>query len=204
MANPIPDSVKVIFGLDLSLTATGYCVCAADSPEFTILDLQTVKTSPLDGGTFTRIQKIVHGLENAGAFKPHTVFTAIEDLAFGFAGAFLILCELGGVIRYEHFRRGMDWVDISPPTGKKHATGKGNTQKNMIPMLVGQKYATELLQAGFQIKDDNQADAISMCHLGWLLYRHSHNLVIRPEVSKDTLSTLKKLSEKVVIPKKPV
>lgn len=42
------------------------------------------------------------------------------------------LAELGGIVRHSLWRRGIDWLDISPSTLKKVATGKGNASKDEV------------------------------------------------------------------------
>ncbi len=178
-----------IAGLDLSLTGTGTCMADSETNEFSLHTIGTIKTSPKDGILYARIKMILDKLESLGVFDPiKTKLIAIEDYAFGRADrGILDRAELRGIILWHIQEAGIPRILISPSTVKKWATGKGQIKKDMVPMHVRQKYATHLLQAALEIKDNNQADAIPIGDIGYTYLQWTQGK-IAPD--KDLLKTL--------------
>jgi crossover junction endodeoxyribonuclease RuvC len=66
---------------------------------------------------------------------------------------------LHGVIRYGLYRRGIPYLLVAPGQVKKFATGKGNSEKNLVIRAVFQRF-------GIEADDDNAADAVTLLHIG--------------------------------------
>ena len=152
-----------IVALDISLTGTG--ICSTLSPtDFQIKSFATIKTSPKNGSLHDRFLLILQRMEEFGVFDPlQTSLVGIEDYAFGRCDrGILDRAELRGIIRYELFKLKIPNILIAPQSMKKFVSGKGNTPKDLIPMWVAKKFATELLSCGLELSDDNQADAVGL------------------------------------------
>lgn len=113
-------------GLDLSLTSTG--VAAPDGSLHIIASKQR---------GIERVVDIAHNaLHLIGALSVDhrgVDIVAIEGYSFSSRNSHAhALGELGGVVRYELWARGVPWVDIPPATVKKYATGKGNATKDQV------------------------------------------------------------------------
>lgn len=141
-----------VIGLDLSLSATG--VCHADG----VTQAIKVKTRGME-----RLADIRNLVDH---YTLGTDLIVIEGYAMGTArqaGTYAI-GELGGVIRLHLFELGRRYIDISPATLKKYATGKGNAKK--VDMAVA-----AMKRANLEFRDDNQCDAWWLRQAGicWLL-----------------------------------
>lgn len=131
--------MKVI-GLDLSLTATGYC--HPDGRTETLSSKQRGMARILD-----ICDAVVDRLGDVGEVP----LVAIEDYAFSRGGHAHETGELGGVIKYVLMQCAQPYVLIGPSALKKFATSKGNANK--IAMAVA---AAKL---GQEFTDDNCCDA---------------------------------------------
>lgn len=139
-------------GLDLSLTGTGICVI---DEQGIVHVTQTLKTK-LKG--FERLQFIRKStLAIIEVFKP--IFTCIEGYSMGSrAGQAFSIGELGGIIKYSLWGRGVPFKDVAPTQVKKFGTGKGNCAKDEIMMKVYKEY-------GFEAKDNNCADSFVLAQI---------------------------------------
>jgi len=79
------------------------------------------------------------------------VFEAVRHAAPGMQGALVVGAELQGVLKVWCEVDGIEYRGYSPSEIKKHATGKGNTNKQMMLDLAREKWG--------HIEDDNEADA---------------------------------------------
>ena len=157
-----------IIGIDPSLTATGISVWS--DKELKLLSLHTVKSDPKTGHLYIRVQRILDKILSLDI--DNVEILAIEGISFGsFGRGYSNLCELQGIIRNTLWLKGKKVLIFPPSTVKKHLTGKGNTQKNMIPMAAQKKYGNLLIESNLEILDDNQADALAIGHLGWLFHQ---------------------------------
>jgi crossover junction endodeoxyribonuclease RuvC len=84
----------------------------------------------------------------------------IEGFSYGSRGAGVSYqYGLGWIIR-EHLLMGLiDFVEVSPNTLKKFATGKGNAAKNLVMKDVYKRY-------GFENDSDNIVDAYVLAQIG--------------------------------------
>lgn len=85
------------------------------------------------------------------------VFEAARHAAPKMQGALVVQTELQSVIKVYCHDHGIEYRGYSPSEIKKHATGKGNANKDAMLATAREKWPL----AG--IEDDNQADAL------WLL-----------------------------------
>jgi Holliday junction resolvasome RuvABC endonuclease subunit len=198
----------MILGIDLSITSTGFC-SVEDSETFTIREIGSIITKPkkklIRGGPDVevslqeRITEILEKLKSVGLQEAN--FILIEDYAFGAVGrGATMLAELQGIVRYHLYHSSRYWKTITPQTVKQHGTGKGNTKKNMVPMLVAQKFAHELLDNSIILEDDNQADAFSLAHLAWLYHRTINDLPISTAITAYSHDLIKKVVERPIGP----
>ena len=144
-----------ILALDLSLTQTGYAFEArrTDTGYEDDIMLSGVIRSRQKG--WERISDIRHHVMQYASAADVVV---IEGYSFGSQGrAVYQIAELGGVIRYSLWMRKIPYVEVSPSTLKKWATGKGNCGKDEM-------IASAIRRHGFEGANNNEADA-------FLLYR---------------------------------
>ncbi len=143
----------MIYALDLSLRATGWALSEGDGP--------------VQFGTFPK-SKWDHD-RRRGEIAAH-VFSKIpescvdpliliENFAFGAVNKAHDIGMLHGVIRYGLYRRGIPYLLVAPGQVKKFATGKGNSEKNLVIRAVFQRFNIEA-------DDDNAADAVTLLHIG--------------------------------------
>lgn len=138
-----------ILALDLSLTAAGWCLNRESG----------VIKSRLKG--WERVAEITSEVY-AKTFGVDLV--VIEAPAYRAQGnAIWHLAELGGVVRFWLWQHRITTVEISPPTLKKFACGKGNVGKDeMIAAAIRRFY--------FGGSDNNEADA----YLLWCMAREAY------------------------------
>jgi crossover junction endodeoxyribonuclease RuvC len=150
--------VGAIFGIDPSLTSTGYCV--RDNGK--TYAIGTILPKKLRG--VERLLYIEKQLDELCISHLHTGdirdLVVIEGYSFGSQGrAIFQIGELGGVIRrYLHLME-IPWVEVSPASLKKFVTGKGNTKKEHIMMHVLKRW-------GVECNNNNEADAFGLAMIG--------------------------------------
>lgn len=143
----------MIYALDLSLRATGWAISEGDGP--------------VEFGTFPK-SKSDHD-QRRGEIAAHVFskipescvdpLVIIENFAFGAVNKAHDIGMLHGVIRYGLYRRGIRYLLVAPGQVKKFATGKGNSEKNLVIRAVFQRFNIEA-------DDDNAADAVTLLHIG--------------------------------------
>ena len=152
--------VRVV-GLDLSLTKTGI----ADEDGTRTLSPGVGRVGPERLDWFRdRIVKEIHGADTSGprcfdCFLPtiygrHPGLVVLEGYSLGTArqqSHAHALGELGGIVRWTLWDLGIPYVDVSPATLKKYATGKGNAGKDAVLIAAVKRLAP--------VGDNNQADA---------------------------------------------
>jgi len=142
---------------------------------------------------YERYETILTELQKEGLITSPLV--AIEDFAFTGNNS-TQLAELQGIVRFNRYLLDLPFVAVPIGSNKKLGTGKGNTPKKMCPMMIYQRYVNELLLFGKEIQNDNEADAIPLCHWGWLVYRKLAKLPVKTKLPKDLAATLDKLCSK--------
>lgn len=147
----------ITVGLDMSLTGTGFCILTDDKCE-----IKTIKTKPADfKNILVRLQFITDEVFKSLPSLPDVII--IEDYFTpqnkAQIGAALNLVALGTLIRIRLYQAGLKFIVVNNQQVKKWITGKGNAQKSMIIKEVYKKL-------NIDAKDDNQADACVMAHIG--------------------------------------
>lgn len=130
-----------VIGLDLSLTATGFA------------DGTTTITITSGSSGMARLQSLRDQIVNRCR---HARLVAVEGYSMGTArqpSRAHALGELGGVIRLALWEEGVDYIDVSPASLKKYATGHGNAAKDEV-------LASAIRRLGYEGHDHNQADAL--------------------------------------------
>lgn len=130
-------------GLDLSLRATG--IAHVDG------HVEVVRTGHLRG--MTRLHVVRSHVSDALAQEPQLV--AIEGYAFGAHGrAVISLGELGGLVRYETWRRDIRYVEVTPLQLKKYATGYARGVSKTAMVIAARD------RLGYEGESDDEADAL--------------------------------------------
>jgi Holliday junction resolvasome RuvABC endonuclease subunit len=156
--------VKVL-GVDLSITATG--VANTDGT------LETLKTK-LRGPAF--LDWISRQIEIR---SDDADLVALEGYSYGSRGrAIFQIGEMGGIVRWNLWSRGIPFAEIPPSSLKKYATGKGNANKDVV-------IVEAVKRLDLSPSDNNQADA------AWLramaLDRFGQAIVVIPQVNRQAL-----------------
>lgn len=153
----------ISIGLDLSLAKTGVVILEDGNVIFSGL----VKSPPQGSSPLQetiRIIKIADQIDkiikdNLGTKDPSVVM--IENLAF-MARNTTALTQLAGLnhlVRTRFVTLGWPFVMVAPSSLKKFITSKGNSDKNLMMMVVFRDY-------GFESIDDNECDAYSLAICG--------------------------------------
>jgi len=106
-----------------------------------------------------RLHELASALErHLRVFPPLPDLVAIEGYTLEVPGkrALVILGELGGVLRLRLFELGIRYIEVSPTSVKRHATGNGRADK--------QRMIDRAHELGAAVTNDDEADA-------WLLRR---------------------------------
>jgi crossover junction endodeoxyribonuclease RuvC len=145
--------MTTIYGLDLSLTQTGWA-----SPTRT----GTYKPRGITGTerlNWIR-NRIIDMITCHPGGQPHVV---IEGYAYGARHQAHQIGELGGAVRLALFDRDIPFTEVSPSTLKKLATGKGNSNKYGV-------MAAATKRLGYEGTNDNEADALWLRQYGLHLF----------------------------------
>ena len=147
----------IAVGLDLSLTATGYCNYNGEC--------RTIKLP--DKG----VARLAHARLWAQTLNalcdPELV--AVEGYSYNDRQKAHDMGELGGVVRLTLHDLLIPYIDVSPPTLKLYATGKGNAPKDLV-------YGAAI-RHGSPATDNTQGDA-------WWLWCIACHLLGHPQVEE--------------------
>lgn len=140
----------MLYGIDLSLTATGFASCSpSDSPS-----LETIGFNKLTDEA--RLAAIVDAVLSR-IKQPRLV--AIEGLALGSkTGLSAERCALHYMVRVALWESKIPFVIVAPSSLKKFATGSGVGEKSLVIREVYRRW-------GVEAKDDNQADAATLSYI---------------------------------------
>jgi crossover junction endodeoxyribonuclease RuvC len=142
----LPYSDKLYIGIDQSLTCTS--VAFFKEQKIEVYQIRTgtngIARLHLIQGQF---RQLLEGEKPGGV--------AIEGYAFGANGRVFGLGELGGLLRLETYQKGYRMIEVPPTTLKKHLTGQGNVQKQVMIKELFKKYDIDT-------NDDNDCDAIAL------------------------------------------
>lgn len=89
----------------------------------------------------------------------HPTLVVMEGFSFASRGKHTEIGGMAWMVRYALWERGIDYVVVTPGQLKKFALGKGVGEKDQITKEVLKRF-------GLDAADDNQADAIVLCHIG--------------------------------------
>lgn len=148
-----------VTGIDLSYAGTGLAYRHVDEDDNVGVATRTLHVA--GGERFARIAAIRDTiLDVIAPMRGVDELVVIEGYSFASKGsATRDLAELGGVVKMELIERGIEYVDIAPPTLKKFATGNGHATKAQVISCATQR-------AGLIFGDDNQADAFWLYVMG--------------------------------------
>jgi crossover junction endodeoxyribonuclease RuvC len=144
----------VVVGIDLSLTGTGWCVLKINQDGQTDTRKSGVVASKLKG--MARLNEILEALDKE---IPAGAAVYIENYGFGSKGQVVYQGELGGIVRYHLWKKGIKYTNVPPTVAKKWLTGKGVCEKSLILKELFKKYKIDL-------DDDNEADATVLALIG--------------------------------------
>lgn len=135
-----------VVGLDLSLTATGIAL-----PDGTTATL----TTKLRG-----CERLIDLRNRCRKACELADLAVVEGYSFGSRNSHAhALGELGGVVRVALHVASVRFVEVSPSSLKKYATGKGNANK-------GEMLAAAIRRLDYQGASDNEADALWLRAMG--------------------------------------
>ena len=152
----------ISLGLDLSLCSSGVIVLKNDKIILQkIIKSKPVGDKPID--ELKRIQKIVNEIENVVSDYNPTV-SVIEGMAFMAKNttALVQLSALNYMTRAMLADYRVPFYICAPTTLKKFITGKGNTDKEVLMMVVYRDYNEQLL-------NNNLVDAFGLSLIGLAL-----------------------------------
>jgi Holliday junction resolvasome RuvABC endonuclease subunit len=157
-----------IIGLDLSLTAPGYCVVDPREfgkypPEAQKVSITTGVLQP-QGRGLDRMdwicRQVLRLLPAADATGHAEVVVYIEGFSFGSKGAALYeIAGLGYIVRLALQYRGVKVVEVAPSQLKRFATGAGNAKKEIIIREVFKRWK-------FEAATNDEADAYVLGRIG--------------------------------------
>jgi Holliday junction resolvasome RuvABC endonuclease subunit len=144
-------AAPVVVGLDLSLTSTGIAF-----PDGTVA---TIKTRGLSGPA--RISQVRR--EILVDIPDDIELVVIEGYAYNSHTAHAHeLAELGGVVRHTLWAEGVPYLDVSPNSVKKYATGNGHANKIAV-------YGAAQKRLGYEGDSHDEADALWLRAVGCAL-----------------------------------
>lgn len=148
-------------GIDTSFTGTGFAIKDDSLSKEKQFTWKTIKTKPEDFKDDT--DRIIHiRNEIIKSIPSDTDKVFIEDVFVGHgpsAGASLRLALLAGCVRAGLRDAGIKFDIVQPKMVKKHLTGNGNAQKDMMIMTVYKRF-------GIEVSNNNEADACALADMG--------------------------------------
>jgi Holliday junction resolvasome RuvABC endonuclease subunit len=157
---------RLVFGIDISLTATGLCA-ASGLARSTVGSGLTVETASIRVGTSIRgparlatlSRAIWQWMQARQEARPGDLYV-VEGYAFSRSHAHS-MGEIGGCVRKLIWESGGNLLIVPPSVLKKFVTGKGAGEKSAVIKHVYQRW-------GFDSDDDDQCDAFGCAVIGLL------------------------------------
>jgi Holliday junction resolvasome RuvABC endonuclease subunit len=162
----------IILGLDLSLTGTGMCVVESNAGDGKGL-LATINTTAK-----TRTEDRLISIRRTIAQASNGADAAIiEGLSYGsVGGAQAERSALHWMVRVDLYQLGVPYVVVTPMSLKKFVCGTAKAEKSMMIREVFRRWNVEA-------KNDNEADAAALAHLGLVYYGQAeHQTIAQQEV----------------------
>lgn len=155
--------VRCILGIDPSLSSTGYAYRHDSQPY----------TGRIDSGKLKAAHRIVYVRNQLSRVldvaRPTTV--VYEDYAMGARGNNMFhIGELGGVLKTLFWERGIDVMLVSPTALKKIIAGRGDADRGKAGRLKPMMRKALLDKFGFDIDQNDEADALALMLTGELRY----------------------------------
>lgn len=180
-------------GVDLSLTSPAVCVFSGsefkvDACDFFYLtdkkkyELFIPGTSTISGELFKpynceqqRYDNIANWVLNL-ATRNAATHVFIEDYSFGSTGRVFNIAENCGLVKHKLWSAGIAFTTIPPTVIKKHATGKGNSNKEVLQDHFSQKTGLDIKALlGMTEKQWNPSsdiiDSYFICGCGYESYK---------------------------------
>jgi Holliday junction resolvasome RuvABC endonuclease subunit len=161
-----------VLGVDLSLTSTGLAHVHG-----------TAETIEPDAEGHQRVEAIVAAVTEALSEGPELVVIERSVIIPNHISSAREIIELGGIVRWELWRAGITYLDVSPSTVKKYATGNGKADKLRVIRAAEHRL-------GYEGDSSDEADALWLRALGWGVL--GIPLVELPLVHLDALKVLHK------------
>lgn len=179
---------NVCIGIDRSLNSTGIAVVSKG---------KLVYQSEISPGVFgdERLIVVVKAVMEIveKVYQRATPLIVMEDYAFARANQAHQIGEMGGVMKAAFSQKDYPYLQVAPQALKKYVTGKGNTNKAMMPMKVLKKF-------GVEPKGGDAADAIGCAFFGYNAFQylmgHGKYTVAETETFDTFLSLEKKKRKK--------
>ena len=162
----------IVLGLDLSLTGTGMCGVESNAGDGKGL-LATINTTAK-----TRTEDRLISIRRTIAQASNGADAAIiEGLSYGsVGGAQAERSALHWMVRVDLYQLGVPYVVVTPMSLKKFVCGTAKAEKSMMIREVFRRWNVEA-------KNDNEADAAALAHLGLVYYGQAeHQTIAQQEV----------------------
>lgn len=169
--------MRVIIGLDLSLTSTGVVVLTGEN---SISKIENFVLTSKNRGVIRLNNYADHTLELMAKYEPDLV--VIEGYAFGRPNQMAALGELGGVVKNLFYNYGQEYIIVPPTRLKKFVCGRGNAKKDEMRLEVYKRW-------GFEAKTDDEIDAYGLARIGRAYLDLDKDLI---KAQKEVIEDLKK------------
>ena len=176
-------------GLDLSLTASGV-VLIHEAGE--IVKQEVVKSKPVGKKPIDELNRILGIRDRIMAIVEHDSHRSLIKMSCIEAPAYMAkgtsLVQLGALsffVREALMTRGIPFLLVAPTSAKKHLTGSGKGDKNIILMETYKRY-------GGVIMNDNVADALTEAHIARQFCMTGLEQAKLPKFQQEVIALLKK------------
>ena len=156
--------MSVVVGIDASLTGTAICV-AEDGK---VKKDWVITTDKKGVERLCFIEKeLISILNHCASYQLRINLCIIEGYSFASRGNALIqMGELGGIIRKLLYELNISYLEITPQSLKKFATGKVNSKKDEVMLQVYKKW-------GHECTNSDQADAYVLAKMAYHIYNQT-------------------------------
>lgn len=124
-----------IIGIDRSLSSTGIAILRDGK----IIHQRELKIKKFGADRLVAIGNAVIGILS----KFPGALVCMESYSYNSKGHVFELGELGGVLKAFMHIRNRPYLEVEPTTLKKYVTGKGNADKNLIPVFLLKRFGIE-------------------------------------------------------------
>lgn len=139
-------------GLDISLTATGFCLIDDD---YSIIESCTLKFEQTDIERLYLLDKKFQTLIQ----NRNILLACIEGYAYQDTGRIAEIGELNGILKLDLFKEGIKYITVAPLQLKKYICGTGkDIKKELIILDIFKNF-------GVEIRDNNIADAYGLSRI---------------------------------------